>query len=136
MQSEGDDIRSFIDVRIGEREIKALLDTGSTMTCVREVDELNWVYGCGAQVRPAPRNSAAVADGSMMSVQSLITLPLVLRPVVCKTLVLSLDHLILLFLCFHELSLYCFFLFDRLYDECHAPKAPTDTPEVISRSNK
>ncbi|KAH0540183.1 hypothetical protein KQX54_014156 [Cotesia glomerata] len=52
MQSEGDDVRPFIDVRIGEREIRALLDTGLTMTCVREVDELNWVYGCGARVRP------------------------------------------------------------------------------------
>ncbi|KAH0534980.1 hypothetical protein KQX54_011248 [Cotesia glomerata] len=79
MQSEGNDVRPFIDIRIGERAIKALLDTGSTMTCVREVDELNWVYGCGARVRPAPRNSAAVADGSMMSVQSLITLPLAIN---------------------------------------------------------
>lgn len=81
----GSDRRPYIDVKIGGRAIKALLDTGSSVTCIREVDERDWVYGLGAKVRPTNRQTATVADGSLLVIHAVITLPLEiateLRPV-------------------------------------------------------
>ncbi|KAH0552558.1 hypothetical protein KQX54_012409 [Cotesia glomerata] len=73
------DRRPFVDVQIRERTIKALLDTGASVTCIKEVDERNWVYGLGARVRPMNKKTAAVADGSVMAIHALVTLPLVIN---------------------------------------------------------
>ncbi|CAD6221826.1 GSCOCG00011651001-RA-CDS, partial [Cotesia congregata] len=73
------DRRPFVNVQIGGRTIKALLDTGASVTCIKEVDERNWVYGLGARVRPTNKKTAAVADGSVMAIHALVTLPLVIN---------------------------------------------------------
>ncbi|CAG5100600.1 Protein of unknown function [Cotesia congregata] len=76
---EDNDRRPFVNVQIGGRTIKALLDTGASVTCIKEVDERNWVYGLGARVRPTNKKTAAVADGSVMAIHALVTLPLVIN---------------------------------------------------------
>ncbi|CAG5102936.1 Protein of unknown function [Cotesia congregata] len=105
------DRRPFVDVQIGERTIKALLDTGASVTCIKEVDERNWVYGLGARVRPTNKKTAAVADGSVMAIHALVTLPLVInnemRPVEVRVIpklnyemILSMDAIAAFEICY------------------------------------
>ncbi|KAL5948488.1 putative Bracovirus protein MdBV-1-21 [Microplitis demolitor] len=68
--------RILIPVSVKGQVLNALLDTGSTVTCVRELHE-NWIETTG--MSSSDRRLATGADGHVMKIKSSVILPLVIN---------------------------------------------------------